>query len=144
MNNITLAFSVSPNVAQNPLTFRARLNGQPFFEKIIDQCYYCEYTFDEDQSTHNILELELSNKTTDHTRVDEHGKIIEDSLIYIRDIRFENINIDQLIYDHANYIHDFNGTQLPHTESFYGAMGCNGTVRFEFNSPFYIWLLENM
>jgi hypothetical protein len=144
MNNIKLTFSVSPSVAQNPLTFCVRINGHTLFEKDIDQCYYCEYVFNEDSQDRHVLELELSNKTTDHTRVDDHGKIIEDSLVYIRDIRIENINIDQLIYEHSNYIHNFNNTKPETSESFFGIMGCNGTVRFEFSSPFYLWLLENM
>lgn len=144
MNNITLTFSVSPNVAQNPLTFSARLNGHTFFEKVIDQCYYCEYTFDEDQATQHVLELELSNKTAAHTHLNESGEIIEDSLIRIRDIKFENINIEQLVHEQSTYTHDFNGTQPQHTESFYGTMGCNGIVQLKFTTPMYLWMLENM
>ena len=59
-------------------------------------------------------------------------------------IQIDDILIDQLLTNKLEYIHDFNGSQSTVKDKFYGVMGCNGTAEFEFTTPFYLWLLENM
>ena len=98
---------------------------------------------DADDQTH-VLEFILSGKTSDHTRITEQGEIVSDVTVQIRDIAFDDIVIDQIFSELAEYHHDFNGTQSAVIERFYGKMGCNGTVRLEFTTPIYLWLLENM
>ena len=98
---------------------------------------------DADDQTH-VLEFVLSGKTPDHTQITEHGEITSDVTIQIRDIAFDDIAIDQIFSQLAEYHHDFNGTQSAVVDRFYGEMGCNGTVRLEFTTPIYLWLLENM
>jgi hypothetical protein len=65
-------------------------------------------------------------------------------MLTISNISIDDIDIDQLLIEKAEYTHDFNGSQDTITDKFYGDMGCNGTVTFEFTTPFYLWLLENM
>jgi hypothetical protein len=98
---------------------------------------------DADDESH-VLEFVLSGKTPDHTQITEHGEITSDVTIQIRDISFDDIAIDQIFSELAEYHHDFNGTQPPIIGRFYGEMGCNGKVRLEFTTPIYLWLLENM
>jgi hypothetical protein len=98
---------------------------------------------DTDDETH-VLEFVLSGKTSDHTRITEQGEIVSDVTVQIKDIAFDDIVIDQIFSELAEYHHDFNGTQSAVIERFYGTMGCNGTVRLQFTTPIYIWLLENM
>ncbi len=98
---------------------------------------------DADDQTH-VLEFVLSGKTPDHTQITEHGEITSDVTIQIRDIAFDDIVIDQIFSELAEYHHDFNGTQPAVIDRFYGEMGCNGTVRLQFTTPIYLWLLENM
>lgn len=98
---------------------------------------------DADDQTH-VLEFILSGKTSDHTRITEQGEIVSDVTVQIKDIAFDDIVIDQIFSELAEYHHDFNGTQSVVVERFYGTMGCNGTVRLEFTTPIYLWLLENM
>jgi hypothetical protein len=98
---------------------------------------------DADDQTH-VLEFILSGKTSDHTRITEQGEIVSDVTVRIEDIAFDDIVIDQIFSELAEYHHDFNGTQSAVIERFYGEMGCNGTVRLEFTTPIYLWLLENM
>ena len=86
----------------------------------------------------------MKNKTTDHTQIDEHGTIIQDAVIKINNLCFDEIELGQVFIDHAEYVHDFNGTKNIITDKFYGEMGCNGTVSLKFTTPIYIWLLENM
>ena len=100
--------------------------------------------FDDADDQSHVLEFVLSGKTTDHTQITEQGEIISDVLIKIQNIAFDDIEIDQIFSELAEYHHDFNGTQPATVDRFYGAMGCNGTVRLEFITPIYLWLLENM
>ena len=102
-----------------------------------------EWPISEDEADHELRFI-MKNKTTDHTQVDEHGKIIQDSRITIQNLCFDEIALGQLFVDHAEYTHDFNGTKDSVTDKFYGEIGCNGTVSLKFTTPIYIWLLENM
>ena len=86
----------------------------------------------------------FKNKTIDHTTVNESGEIISDALIEIDNILFDQVDIDQLFYEHCIYTHNYNGSGPDTKEKFYGNLGCNGTVEFRFSTPFYMWLLENM
>jgi len=98
---------------------------------------------DADNKSH-VLEFVLSGKMPEHTRITEQGEIESDVTVQIKDIAFDEIVIDQIFSELAEYHHDFNGTQSAVIERFYGEMGCNGTVRLEFTTPIYLWLLENM
>ena len=100
--------------------------------------------FDDVNDESYVLEFVLSGKTPEHTQITEQGEIISDVLIKIQNIAFDDIEIDQIVSELAEYHHDFNGTQPAVMQRFYGEMGCNGTVRLEFTTPIYLWLLENM
>lgn len=105
--------------------------------------HVCCYAMADDDGEHK-LEIVLSGKIAQHTRVDDQGQIVEDLLVQVKDLSFDGIRIDQLCYDLAEYHHDFNGTGQQHTEKFFGTMGCNGRVEMRFRTPIYLWLLENM
>ena len=119
------------------------LDDQQLFDinHVTDQ--QLEWSISEDDADHE-LRFVMKNKTTDHTQLDEHGKIIQDSRITIQNLCFDEIELGQVFIDHAKYTHDFNGTHDTITEKFYGEMGCNGTVSLKFTTPIYLWLLENM
>lgn len=90
------------------------------------------------------LRFVLKNKLPEHTEVTEAGEIVKDATVTVTDIAFDEIELGQLVVDHAVYEHDYNGTQAVSKHKFYGEMGCNGTVTLPFTTPIYIWLLENM
>lgn len=98
----------------------------------------------DDQDADHCIDIELSGKLPEHTKVNDVGEIQQDLLVEINDICLDDINIDQLVYTLAEYHHDFNGSQSAIVDKFYGKMGCNGRLRLAFSSPVYIWLLENM
>jgi hypothetical protein len=100
--------------------------------------------FDDADDESHVLEFVLSGKTSEHTQITEQGEIVSDVIIRIQDIAFDDIVIDQMFSELAEYHHDFNGSQPALVDRFYGVMGCNGTVRLEFTTPVYLWLLENM
>lgn len=97
----------------------------------------------DDESAHQ-LKFVLKNKLPGHTKIDDAGNIISDALVTVKDITFDDINVEQLFSELSDYCHDFNGSGNQIEDKFFGAMGCNGTVTFEFSTPFYLWLLENM
>ena len=98
---------------------------------------------DADDQTH-VLEFILSGKIPEHTRITDQGEITSDVRVRIQDIAFDDIEIDQIFSELAEYHHNFNGSQPAIVDRFYGEIGCNGTVRLEFTTPIYLWLLENM
>lgn len=100
--------------------------------------------FDDEDDQEHLLELIMSGKHQDHTRVDESGVITEDRVIEITDVQVDEIELGYVFTETTRYHHDFNGTGDPTEEAFHGVMGCNGAVRFPFTTPVYLWLLEKM
>jgi hypothetical protein len=86
----------------------------------------------------------MFGKLPEHTKVDEQGNIVQDAVLKIDGVKFDDIEIDQLLSEQAVYQHDFNGNGPQVQEKFYGAMGCCGRVTLQFESPVYLWLLENL
>jgi hypothetical protein len=103
-----------------------------------------EHKFADSADAAHVLEIEMMGKLPSDTRIDSTGAILSDQAITIENIAFDEIVAGQLITNLATYTHDFNGSQDTVQDQFFGSMGCNGTVRIEFTSPVYIWMLENM
>ena len=96
----------------------------------------------------NELCIALTNKdSTQDTVVSKTGEILDDLNCEIVGITIEGVELDNLVRDHGTYCLDevvhFNNEEhrvLPgHT-----FLSWNGTYKFRFNSPLYIWLLENL
>lgn len=96
-----------------------------------------------DDGTHQ-LKFVLSGKLDEHTVIDNQGTIVSDVLIKITDVMIDSINIDQILFNQAEYHHNFNGNGCETVESYMGVLGCNGEVKLDFVSPVYIWILENI
>jgi hypothetical protein len=128
-----------------PLGFEILLNDKSVFkrEHVIDPCQISLDIEDLDAAEQK-LQFVMTGKTVEHTKVDDQGNIIEDAMLTIGNVLFDDIDINQLLIEQAEYTHDFNGTQSPIKDNFYGSMGCNGAITFKFTTPFYLWLLENM
>ena len=144
MEKIVFSCTVSNTSDFEDLALEFWLDDNKFFDNNVKKGNICvSYEFDEDEADH-ILKIVLKNKTIDHTTVDETGKILFDTLVSINDISFDEININQLFFEHAVYTHNYNGSGADVEEKFYGDLGCNGTVELKFTTPFYMWLFENM
>ena len=138
-----LGFKISANEAV--LDFQLVLDGQVQWQgRPGMDVQEISVEFDDADDESHVLEFVLSGKTSEHTQITEQGEIVSDVMVQIRDIAFDDIAIDQIFSELAEYHHDFNGTQSVVVERFYGEMGCNGTVRLEFTTPIYLWLLETM
>jgi hypothetical protein len=101
------------------------------------------HNISDDDGEHKFR-IVMLGKTPDHTQVDEAGNIVKDATLQISNIVIDNLDVNQLFLEKCVYTHDFNGTQPEIADSFHGVAGCNGTIAFEFSTPIYLWLLENM
>lgn len=102
-----------------------------------------QFDLAEDEAAHE-LRFVMTGKTSQHTKLDDTGNIVQDARLGISNLTFEEIALNQIFIDRAVYTHNFNGSQDEIKEKFYGEMGCNGTVSLEYTTPIYLWLLENM
>jgi hypothetical protein len=103
-----------------------------------------DYRFVDDVDSPHLLEIVMQGKRPEHTTIAADGSIVQDCMIAIDSLHLDDIALGQVFFDLAQYHHDFNGSQAPVVDRFYGNMGCNGAVKFEFSSPLYLWLLEHM
>ena len=142
-DTVKIACTVSTSNLLANIGLEVWLDDQQLFDRNHVNDQQLEWSISEDEADHG-LRFVMKNKTTDHTQLDEHGKIIQDSRITIQNLCFDEIELGQLFIDHAEYTHNFNGTKDIVTDKFYGEMGCNGTVSLKFTTPVYLWLLENM
>jgi hypothetical protein len=90
------------------------------------------------------LRIVIYGKPSDYTQVDNQGNIIKDATLQISQVEIDTLDVNQLFLDKCVYTHDFNGTQPEIVDTFHGIAGCNGTISFEFSTPIYLWVLENM
>ncbi len=109
----------------------------------VDRIVHFSHVLEEDNAEHE-LRIVMKHKTPDHTELDNAGNIIRDAMLSISDIKFDEIALGQVFLNKAVYTHDFNGSQPPVDDKFFGDLGCNGTVSLKFTAPTYLWLLENM
>ena len=144
MDTVKISFDIETSDAECPLGMEIRLDNTVLMKNHhVQEKIAFEYDINDDDGEHK-LQIVLTGKTTDHTRVDADGNIIKDATLTISNIVIDDININQLFLDKCVYTHDFNGTQPEIQYSFHGVVGCNGTISFEFSTPIYLWLLENM
>jgi len=140
-----ISFCVESTDYSIPLGFQARLDGTVCFDSDhLKEPTVVRLSIDDNTESAHVLEFVLKNKSAEHTKISNTGEIISDALININNILFDSTPIDEIAFNQAQYTHDFNGTGPVVEEQFFGAMGCNGTVKIEFNTPMYLWMLENM
>lgn len=142
--NITFACQVQPTNNAVALGLRVLLDQVTIFENAhVTETVQLQYEMSDADGEHELT-FELFGKQPEHTKITETGEIVADALLGIGKITLDGIDFDQLFQSLAVYHHDFNGSQAPIDDKFYGNMGCNGTVTLKFTTPIYLWLLENM
>jgi hypothetical protein len=130
--------------------FTVSLNGQQHAQDTVrtesDEIFYVEFETELADAEVNILQIRLTNKSSQDTVV-EDGQIVKDMLLNIKSIEIDNVDLGSLIWSHSKFHIDnpqkFNGNVVTSLENCVN-LGWNGTYQFEFNTPFYIWLLENI
>jgi len=90
----------------------------------------------------HILSLEINGKNEANTSVDAQGNIVIDTLVTIKSLMIDEIEILPLMYN-ASYLQTFYINNSPDeclhklTE-----IGYNGTWEFKIETPLYDWLLN--
>jgi len=126
------------------LGIRVHLDGTVVHENVhVKESYNFSHDISDDDGEHELA-FELFGKDPKHTKVDDVGNIVEDAMLTITDIEFDEINVTESFTANSTYHHDFNGTQSPIVDKFFSNLGCNGTVNLKFTTPIYLWLLEHM
>lgn len=145
MNNSKLNFNITPSDPQHPLGVEIWVNDQQLFNyEQVTETQPVHYEFNDDVEQAYQLKIVIKNKTDEYTEVSAAGEIIKDSLLDINNFKLDDIDIDQIVRTKAVYRHDFNGSGQFVDDQFYNTVGCNGAITFEFATPGYLWLLENM
>jgi hypothetical protein len=144
MTTAKISFAISPSDSACPLGVEVWIDQQQIFntEHLADTVNV-SHDIAEDDAEHE-LRVVLKNKKTEHTTVDADGHITQDAVINVGSFKFEEIDVNQVVQEQADYVHNFNGSAAEIQDKFFGSMGCNGTLSLKFFTPIYIWLLENM
>ncbi len=144
MDTVRISLDVTNRSQHHNLGIELWLDKEKFFDNNIGSGkHHIVHDFSASEGEH-VLRAVLKNKTAKHTQIDQAGNIIEDALIHIGNITIDEIDVTQLVYQLAQYVHDGNGSKTIAVHPFYGDMGCNGRDQMSFQSPVYLWLLENM
>jgi len=144
METIDISFDLTSSDYACGLGFEVYYNDKQMFN--IDHVASgtpVAFTLDAEEGDQE-LKFIMKNKTMDHTTVDDDGQIVKDACLNISNFYIDNQELGHTLLEQCKYHHDFNGTQDPVVEDFYGDMGCNGTLKFAFQSPVYMWLIMNM
>ena len=110
-----------------------------------------EHEFTEGEKCELIIDR--SGKDKGQSVVNDKGDLLKDQLLHIKSIEIDEIDIGALVYEGV-YTPEYPepwateqreaGTELKKSFKNVTQMGHNGTWRFKFSSPFYMWLLENL
>jgi hypothetical protein len=145
---ITVKFSceISTTNPSAPLGFILRADGvEVFRQDHVKQNQMVEVELDDtERELPHTLQFEMFGKNKTHTVLDQNNEIIQDACILVQNIFFDDIAVDFIVSKLGVYLHNFNGTKDYVEDKFWGTMGCNGTVSFEYTTPSYVWLLENL
>ena len=142
---VTTTFNLTTTDATAELGFEAWIDQRKFLDvDHVKETQKITVELDDQDGVEHELRLVLKNKTAEHTQVDEHGNIISDARLLIKDLAFDEITLGHMLVEQCVYTHDFNGNGNPTQDKFYGELGCNGTVSLKFATPMYLWLLEHM
>ncbi|CAB4129355.1 hypothetical protein UFOVP112_453 [uncultured Caudovirales phage] len=88
------------------------------------------------------LKIRLENKDwTDTIQNEDKTEILKDMMLHIKSVEIDEIDIGNMIYTKTLFVGD--DPERPELDMCID-MGWNGTWTLTFESPFYLWLLENI
>ena len=144
METFDISFDLTSSDYDCGLGFEVFYNNKQILN--IDHCRsstMLAFTLDAEEGDQE-LKFIMKNKTMEHTTVDENNKIVNDACLNISNFTIDSAELGHTFLEQCKYHHDFNGSQDPVVDKFYGDMGCNGTVILKFSSPVYLWMLETV
>lgn len=144
-DNFKIQCELSTNNPTSALGLEIWINGDKVFDSVITEFVHFEYRINDSADVvNNELKFVLKNKNDSHTTINNNGDIVNDSVIKIKNLKFDDIDISNVLYHLSEYHHNNNGHGDNVIDKFYGDMGCNGTVILKFTTPIYFWLLDNL
>lgn len=158
MGKETLHFKIglSSTLLEKKPQFAIFINDTKFIDNCLtvggNQIEYFEFDAEINEG-HCDLIIEFKNKTTADTIIKD-GIIVEDLLLNIESIEIDEINLGFLLWTASNYHpiypDSYKNNMLAEGKSLQESvqncvnLGWNGRWILPFNSPFYMWLLENI
>ena len=133
------------------------INDKSYFKDDItateDKPQVIEFEHECEEGVDHELIIKRSGKVNNQTVVNDKGDLLKDQLLNIKSIEIDEIDIGALVYE-GIYTPEYPepwatqqreaGTELKESFKNVTQIGHNGTWRFKFSSPFYMWLLENL
>ena len=110
-----------------------------------DEIQYIEFDHVLDSGKHQ-LKIQLLNKTDSDVKKDNYNdpnnfKIVEDMLLQIKSVEIDDIDLGDMIWSKTQFVaHDPQRPTLTKCTD----LGWNGDWILDFESPFYLWLLESL
>jgi len=144
MDKITVTFDLTSSDYAAALGFDVLLDDKVLLSiEHVKEATPVSVEIDDDEGKHEF-KFVMKNKTQEHTVVDENSNITKDAMLSIANVTFDEIKLGHMFVEQSVYHHSFNGSQALIEDQFFGDMGCNGYVSLRFETPIYLWLLENM
>lgn len=145
---ITLDCEYHPDFQKEPPKYNLKINNE-----IIQSGEITEETvieFERDCPEKNTLSIEFLNKTKYDVELGDDGMPTKNKLIHIKEIEIDEINLNHLIHTLSEYYPtdpwyiDLPREDFPIPMRRCVDLGWNGEWKFKFDTPFYIFLLENL
>lgn len=144
MHTTSISFVLDTTDAQVSLGFEFWIDSHCVLDIAhVDAPIKVHHEIDDAEGTHEARFV-LKNKTDQHTAIDSDGNIVQDARLTISNLCVQDVPLGHAMVKLAKYSHNFNGTGSQTQEKFYGEMGCNGEVVWNFDTPGYLWLLEQL
>ena len=106
-----------------------------------EEIFYEEFDVDVEEGS-ATLKIRLENKDwTDTIQNEDKTEIVKDMLLNIKSVEIDEIDLANMIYTKTEFVGD--DADRPVLDKCI-ELGWNGTWTLPFESPFYIWLLENI
>jgi hypothetical protein len=145
MIDVVVSFDVTPTDGECPLDLKVWLDNVAVSTvDHVNNTHSITVKFaDSMQAETHCLQIEMSGKQAEHTKLDAQGNFLQDPRLIISNFQISGIPADAILHKLGLYRHSFNGVGEPTNHQFSGVMGCNGTVTLEIATPVLMWLLEH-
>lgn len=137
-----LTFNISSTNCDRSFPITVSINNIIIEQLNIDNPRQITYQFDDTAYLTYEVEICLLSKPDGYTTLDSNGNIISDTLLKISNICIGKTDISQWIFQNSKYICEDNKYTI-HPGRFFGSLGIVGCVKFSFNTPSLLWLIEN-
>ena len=139
MEKIKFAITLGSDYQTVAPKARVAINDTVLFENTVESDVLIVKTLEFDNEGSHQLKIDLLDKLPEHTEIDEQGNVVKDSLLKIKKVIIEDIEIqNELSLVSESFYYEHSGEK--HT--LYDTLGVNGTAVINFNTPFYMWVLE--